>query len=152
MTPDLDQSHGTESSAPKGARIERLVGVYDANGTIRGELAYVIGRALGRRHCALCDITHGTAREKGEWRECRSSVPVPFDTYHLNDQPPAIRSAIGTEFPAVVAVTNTGIVLLLGPQELEGCHASPSRMVEAISVAASQKSLVWAEQLNEQGA
>jgi hypothetical protein len=124
-------------------RIERLVGVYDAEGTIRGELAYVIGRALGRRHCALCDITHGKAREKSEWRECRSSLPVPFDTYHLNDQPSAIRNAIGTEFPAVVAVTNTGIVLLLGPRELEQCEASPNRMVEAISIAATRLSLVW---------
>ncbi|MEZ5256918.1 MAG: hypothetical protein R2705_08510 [Ilumatobacteraceae bacterium] len=95
--------------------IERLVGVYNANGTTWGELSYVVGRSLGRAHCALCDITHGKVREKSAWQECRSGLPVPFDTFHRNDQPDAVRAATGGALPAVVAETDEEHVLLLGP-------------------------------------
>ena len=43
-----------------------LVGVYDADGGIRGEVSYVVGHLLHRRECALCDITH-TWRRKPAW-------------------------------------------------------------------------------------
>jgi hypothetical protein len=33
-----------------------LIGVYAADGTVTGELAYFVGARLGRAHCALCDI------------------------------------------------------------------------------------------------
>ena len=77
-------------SSPDAAptqRIVRLVGVYDADSTLRGELAYWVGARLGRRHCSLCDITHGSVRQRPEWKTCRAELPVPFDTFHRNDQP-----------------------------------------------------------------
>ncbi len=42
--------------------VVRLIGVYDADGTLRGELGYWVGARLGRRHCSLCDITHALRR------------------------------------------------------------------------------------------
>lgn len=39
--------------------LQRLVGVYDADGTVLGELSYFVKARLGRAHCSLCDITHG---------------------------------------------------------------------------------------------
>ena len=68
-------------------RIVRLVGVYDADATMRGELAYWVGARLGRTHCALCEITHGMARERSEWKTCRAGLPVPFDTYPATTNP-----------------------------------------------------------------
>lgn len=67
--------------------IRRLVGVYDANGSVSGELAYFIGARLGRAHCALCDITHGLVRERAAWKTFRVGLPVQFDLYHRDDQP-----------------------------------------------------------------
>ena len=78
----------------------RLVGVYDADGTVRGELAYWVGARLGRTHCALCDITHGLVREQYEWKACRAGLPVLFDTYHRNDQPDAVAAASGGVVPS----------------------------------------------------
>jgi hypothetical protein len=45
--------------------IARLIGVYNAEGSLRGELAYLLGKLTGRAHCALCDITHGALRRHG---------------------------------------------------------------------------------------
>ena len=81
-------------SSPDAApprRIVRLVGVYDADSTVRGELAYRVSARLGRRHCSLCEITHGSVRQRPEWKACPAGLPVPFDTYHRNDQPDPIR-------------------------------------------------------------
>jgi hypothetical protein len=123
------------------AAIRRLIGVYDADSTIRGELAYFVGARLGRRHCALCDITHGALRERDEWRRCRDDLPIPFETYHRNDQPEAVRALLAGRYPAVAAETDDGFVLLLGPEGLEACAASPDALVEALAIAASRLGL-----------
>jgi hypothetical protein len=115
-----------------GATVVRLVGVYDAEGTLRGELSYWVGARLGRAHCALCDITHGLLRERSDWRDCRDSMPVPFDTYHRDDQPAAVRDAAQGAAPVVLAETAVGFVVLLGPEQLERCNASVSEFSDAL--------------------
>lgn len=126
-------------------RIVRLVGVYDADGTMRGELAYWVGARLGRRHCSLCDITHGSVRQRPEWKTCQAGLPVPFETFHRNDQPNTIRAAAGGQAPVVVAETNTGHVqLLLAAGDLDACDGSIDRLVEAIEHAVTSAGLTWA--------
>lgn len=121
----------------------RLVGVYDADGTLRGEVTYWVGARLGRRHCSLCDITHGSVRERREWRSCRAGLPIPFDTYHRDDQPDAVRASSGSRAPVVVAETTSGVVVLLGPDELHECHGSVDRLMDRISAAAARHGLSW---------
>jgi len=125
------------------ARISRLVGVYDADGTLRGELAYWVGARLGRAHCSLCDITHGLLRERADWQACRAGLPVPFVTYHRDDQPAAIRAVLDDALPAVVAETSTGLVLLVGPDQLGACGGSADLLIAAIEAAARSHQLNW---------
>lgn len=123
--------------------VERLVGVYDADHTLRGELSYWIGARLGRAHCSLCDITHGMFRQRADWKACREGIPVRFDTYHRDDQPDAVRAALAGVAPAVVAETNDGVVVLLGPDELAACHGSPEHLVASIEGAVDAHGLAW---------
>ncbi len=131
------------AEATPSSRIVSLVGVYDADSTLRGELAYWVGARLGRAHCALCDITHGLVRERSEWRTCQASLPVPFETYHRDDQPDTIRVALEGVAPAVVARTATAVVVLLGPDALAACAGSTARLVTAIEDAVVAHDLVW---------
>jgi hypothetical protein len=124
-------------------RIVRLIGVYDADSTIRGELAYWVGARLGRRHCSLCEITHGSVRQRPEWTTCKAGLPVPFDTYHRNDQPDTIRTASGGQAPVVVAETTSSHVVLLGPADLEACDGSIDLLVEAIEQSTEHHGLTW---------
>lgn len=126
------------------APVRRLVGVYNADGTLRGEVAYVVGKMLGRAHCGLCDITHGAVSAKAEWKACRTSLPVPFDTFHRNDQPDAARPLTEGRLPAVLADTEAGFVYLLGPDELDACGKSPERLVEAVTAALARHHLTLA--------
>jgi len=133
----------TSSDATPTQRIVRLVGVYDADSTLRGELAYWVGARLGRRHCSLCDITHGSIRQRPEWKTCVAGLPVPFDTHHRNDQPQSIRAVSAGEAPIVVAETDQGPVLLLASDELDACHGSIDRLVDAVEHAATRLGLIW---------
>jgi len=47
----------------------RLVGIYNADGGVVGEVAYVLGHLIGRAECALCDITHSPIRQKTAWKQ-----------------------------------------------------------------------------------
>lgn len=126
-----------------GARIVRLVGVYDADGTLRGEVSYWLGARLGRAHCALCDITHGLARERADWKACRAQLPARFDTYHRDDQPASVRRATGGVTPVVLAETDRGFVGLLEPAELDACNGAVESLVEAIERAVAHQGLTW---------
>lgn len=129
--------------AVSARHIVRLVGVYDADSTLRGELAYWVGARVGRRHCSLCEITHGLVRQRPEWKACRANLPVPFDTYHRDDQPDAIRSAAAGRAPVVVAETDAGHVVLLTRADLETCDGSIDLLVEAIERSAELLGLTW---------
>ena len=131
----------TESDT--GSRLIRLIGVYDADGTLRGELTYWVGARLGRAHCSLCEITHGLVRERADWKVCRAGLAVPFDTFHRNDQPGSVRQATGDIAPVVVAETDSGIILLLGPTDLDACDGSVDRLVTAVEHAVVTAGLTW---------
>ncbi len=120
-----------------------LVGVYDADGSVRGEVAYWIGARLGRAHCALCDVTHGLFAERADWRAARSALAVPFETCHRDDQPADVAACGGGLAPVVVARTTGGPQLLLGPGDLDHCAGSPARLLERLDRAVATSGLAW---------
>ena len=128
---------------PAAQRLVRLIGVYDAESTLRGELAYWVGARLGRRHCSLCVITHGSLRQRPAWKACQVGLPVPFDTYHRNDQPDSVRAAAAGGAPVVVAETDRGVELLLTPDDLDACAGSIDRLVAALEQAVLGLGLAW---------
>jgi GAF domain-containing protein len=112
--------------------ISSLTGVYHADGSLLGELRYVVGSRLGRTHCALCDITHGRLREKAEWRAQRDRLGVPFRAVHLDERTPEERAASEGRTPCVLAHTPDGIHVLLDSDALEACHGDPAALAAAI--------------------
>ena len=124
-------------------KIDRLIGVYDANGTLRGEIAYWIGARLGRRHCSLCEVTHGLFTEKGEWKRCRDGLPVAFDTFHRDDQPDEVRAATGDRAPVVLAETDGGLVVLLDGAQIDAAGGAPQRLMQAIEDQVTAAGLTW---------
>jgi hypothetical protein len=118
------------------SEITRLTGVYHADGSLIGELRYVIGHALGRTHCSLCDVTHGRVREKAEWRQACDQLPVPFTAVHLDERSDAEREASDGHTPCVLAHTaGGGVQVLLGPDAIEACAGEPEALRTAIEAA-----------------
>lgn len=124
------------------AAIRRLVGVYDADGGLRGEIAYLAGK-LDRRHCSLCDITHSPVRRRREWDDYVSILPVPFDLVHRNKRSEAIASATdGREACVVAECTDGTVVFLLDNDDL--LRASDvAGLARAVDDAIASAGLSW---------
>ncbi len=115
--------------------VVELVGVYDADGGLVGELRYVIGKLLGTAHCALCDITHSAVHRKREWDALVSRIGVPVVLLHLNELPADVALLVTTHpAPLVAARRSDGsIEVLLGAAELEDAHGSVAAFETALT-------------------
>ena len=123
--------------------VTRLIGVYDADGGVAGELRYVVGHLLGRAECSLCDITHGRLRRKAEFDDLRDRLGVPFDVVHRNERTPEITAATGA-LPCVVAVTSGGRDVVLGPDDLRECAGDLARFERDLRDALGARGLTLA--------
>lgn len=92
-----------------GAAPIRIVGVYNADGGLRGEVTYVVGHLLGRLSCELCDLTHSPIRRKRAWDQLVAGFPIPITVVHRNEVPaPLIPSVVAADLPALYAVRADG--------------------------------------------
>jgi hypothetical protein len=123
------------------ARIDRLIGVYDADGSVLGELAYVVGHALGRRSCALCDITHGSLRRKPAFDDAAGALEVPFELLHRDEQPAALGVVTAGQLPCVVSDQGGELAVLLDRGALAECHGDPVALIAAIRAAAAAQGM-----------
>lgn len=113
--------------------IDEFIGVYDADGTIVGEVSYWISARLGRTHCSLCELTHGLFTVKREWRECSTSFGVPFTTWHRDDAPDEVIAAIDV-FPAVLARRGDSLSVIIDADTLESFDGDTSRFADHLRV------------------
>lgn len=67
-----------------------LIGVYNADGGIIGELSYVLGHLIGVRSCSLCDISHSPVKMKPSFkaleRELLSKHGIAVKMVHRNER------------------------------------------------------------------
>jgi hypothetical protein len=108
--------------------IQRLSFVYDADGTLAGEVRYYLGSLIGRAHCALCDITHSKVGKRTSFRRCAQDIGVPITYLHRDDVPADVVAAAGGQWPAVVGHHHDGAAsLLLDREALERCAGSTAQ-------------------------
>ena len=109
-----------------GMSVVRLVGVYNADGGIVGEVRYVIGHLLGTTECALCDITHSPLRRKPEWDAMVAGLGIPLEVLHRNEAGEDIARAITTiGLPAIIGLDqNGGVQEVLSAKDLRACDGS----------------------------
>lgn len=118
-------------------KITTLIGVYDADATILGEISYWLGARFGIRQCTLCDITHSLFFKKLAWEDCQRDLEekhgVVFKAFHRNDQPEQVRRVINGHYPAVVAQDiSSGYTLFMCADEISQASGSPEVFLNAI--------------------
>lgn len=113
--------------------ISEFVGVYDADASLVGEVSYWIGARLGRRHCSLCDLTHGLFTKKAEWTQCTRRLSVPFATFHRDDASDEVLHAAGGSFPVVLARRGGRLGVVITPAELEQFGGSTSAFADHLA-------------------
>jgi hypothetical protein len=75
----------------------RIVGVYRADGGLRGELRYLAGHYLRGQSCSLCEITHSPFRRKAAWDAGVADLGIPIDLLHLNELDAGLAAHVGDE-------------------------------------------------------
>ncbi len=102
-----------------------LLGIYDADGGLAGEVRYVVGHLLGFAECALCDITHSPVRRKRAWDQLVADLPVEVRVVHRNEVPDWAVEAARTALPVILGRWDDGSVdVLLAPSDLQACAGS----------------------------
>jgi hypothetical protein len=122
--------------------LHRLIGVYDASGKVLDEIGEWVRARLGRDHCSLCAVTHGSVRMKPEWRRECSRLEVPFDLLHLRERDARVAAASDGRVPCVLADTDDGLVVLLDDAAIRACDGDPRRLVDAVEHELAERGLV----------
>ncbi|MBL1102033.1 hypothetical protein [Streptomyces coffeae] len=124
--------------------VRGLVGVFNGDGGVRGELAYALGKLRGTAECALCDITHRGIRTNAEWKDVVCELAVPFDLVHRNERSAEVARLTGDETPAVVAATDEGYRLVMGPADFAGVDGAAVEFVRVLRERVAKGGLRWA--------
>ena len=107
-------------------KIEKIYGIYHADGGIIGELSYLWGKITGTAHCSLCDITHKGISMKRDWKNFTNSLDVDFELLHLNEQTQVLADFTAGKTPCVVGEELGEMKILVDAESLEGCNKSVS--------------------------
>ena len=123
-------------------KIVRVIGIYDADGTIIGELTYFWQKTFRGRHCTLCDITHGAIKMRSEWNLAVAELGFEFELLHRDEATLRHTSVQGYQTPCVLAQGESGeIFLLLNSEDLGLCDKSPAALMKVIRSKIPEKTL-----------
>lgn len=109
-----------------------FVGIYNADGTILGEVSYVAKKLLGRGSCALCDITHGWTGRRRDFDTTCNGAGIEWMLLHRDEATPEQLAAAGP-LPAVIVEHDGKWELVLGPSELDECNGDPAALVARLT-------------------
>lgn len=112
--------------------VDRVLGVYNANGGLVGEVRYIVGHLLGTTSCALCDITHSPIRRKREWDALVAELGIHVDLRHLNELDERESAAVGEQAPIVLVERNGMLEPLLDAAQLDALDGSVSAFGVAV--------------------
>tara|TARA_B110000438_G_C15577376_1_gene548066 strand:+ start:248 stop:607 length:360 start_codon:yes stop_codon:yes gene_type:complete len=114
------------------ATFQKLVGIYNAKGSLIGELQYFFGKIRGTAHCALCDITHGKLKEKAAFSECKENLDIPFELLHLDELNTELKEFI-KDAPCVVGINDSEYSIVITAEELEECKSDVDSFSELLN-------------------
>jgi len=122
-------------------RVEKLIFVYNANS---GKVNALLDSAHkivspSTYQCRLCDLTHGTLKEKEEWVRFRESVITTnfvqeLDFLHKDEFEKQYRSKWlpKYDYPVILEATPNGLELFMSDKELQQLPTT-ERLIQSIT-------------------
>lgn len=92
--------------------------IYNASGTLGGELNYLYGKYFQDEHCELCDITHGTFSAKPEWKEWVQTLSCEYHVLHTNEAEAMKVDYSQFTLPVVLVDRGQGLEELVSKKEM----------------------------------
>lgn len=92
----------------------QLIGIYKADGGIKGELAYLFGHLIGTRECSLCDITHSPIKKKNSFKAYEAKLlrerGITMKLVHMNERTEAELAASEGREPCMLLQYEDGSI------------------------------------------
>ncbi len=127
--PNLVDDHLTQIEFAIGMLMSKFVGIYNAEGSLIGELRYLWKKLGNRTSCSLCDLTHGlNPFGKSSWRTACSDLGVPIDLLHKNEATPEQLSVIDS-LPAIVRLEGDCWVQVMNSNEIASYRGVPRELL-----------------------
>ncbi len=92
--------------------------IYNANGSISGEIKYFLKKYFYGLKCSMCEITHNFVSEKKEWRNKLNQTKINLNTIHLDEQKNDLYKFTYGNTPCVVSETGEGFKFIFSNTDL----------------------------------
>ena len=103
-----------------------IVGVYNADGSILGELKFAVSKVIGRNDCGLCDLTHGwNPFGKPSWKSACSASSIEIELLHQDELTEGQREAAG-DLPAVIVGNGGAWQKIMAASDIITFHGNAS--------------------------
>ena len=110
----------------------RIVGVYNADGSILGELKFTIGKITGKSDCGLCDLTHGwNPFGKPSWKNACSARSIEIELVHRDELTSAQSEAAG-DLPAIIIQLGETWRKLMSAEDISSFKGNSSGLLSEV--------------------
>lgn len=120
-------------------KITRISFVWNADFNLAGGINAIKEVVSGVHSCTLCEIAYHRVTQTREWKAYCKALAKRFGADIRqpcrNQLSAAERAIVETDFPAVLAHTDEGIVKLLGAVAIDGCDGDFQRFQQALDAA-----------------
>tara|TARA_B100000965_G_C19487640_1_gene711513 strand:- start:502 stop:873 length:372 start_codon:yes stop_codon:yes gene_type:complete len=99
-------------------QIQKIYCIYNAEGTLKGELKYIYDKYINNIKCSMCEITHSAISPKKKWKVKCATYKIKIECLHLDELPKNIKGLVSNKAPCVVGQMNSGIKILIHDKEL----------------------------------
>tara|TARA_Y100001970_G_C13944766_1_gene705043 strand:- start:113 stop:496 length:384 start_codon:yes stop_codon:yes gene_type:complete len=93
--------------------------IYNADGSLTGELAYLFKKYLYGFKCSMCEITYNRFTTKKDWKKKISQLDISLKTVHLDEQPDDLSKFSQNKAPCVVGKNQDGFKLIFTNSDLK---------------------------------
>ena len=97
----------------------RIYCIYDAKGSIIGEISYLWKKLIFNFECSLCNISHNTFTEKQIWKKEMSKAKYKLEMLHLDEQSEDLQAFTEGVTPCVVGKDASGYKIILNDSQLK---------------------------------
>lgn len=102
----------------------KIFGIYQANGGLIGEIAYIFRKLVLNDNCSLCKVTHRGLIRKSDWKGYLNTLNIHFELLHINEQTSEMAVYTKGYTPCIIADIGDNYVTLMNSEIIDGCNGS----------------------------
>tara|TARA_B110000438_G_C15661652_1_gene584168 strand:+ start:103 stop:453 length:351 start_codon:yes stop_codon:yes gene_type:complete len=110
-----------------------MIGIYDSESGLLGEISYLFKKFFRGQKCGLCELTHGwNPLGKSSWKKACQVQNIGIELIHRNEASKSQLQAAG-KLPAIIFKSSEGWQCAATCEDLKERKGDPKRVTELVS-------------------